>query len=77
MAPLIEKINKVRASLHNVKIKFRKLVKHPKLQQLMKEISTILDSNLGLIKYIRRETLTSLLFVSPLVVSVGEWSLPQ
>jgi len=32
---------------------------------------------LELIKHLRRDTLTSLLFVSPLNVSVEQWELPQ
>lgn len=77
MCRLLDQITLVRKTLHNIKIQIRKLAKHPKLQQLYQEISCILESNLCLIKYIRRETLTSLLFVSPLKVSIDQWELPQ
>jgi hypothetical protein len=74
---LLKKIDSARTILHNIRISIRKLSAHSKLKSVYEMLPDVFDEYLLLIKYLKRETLISLLFVSPLPDSVEHWQLPQ
>ena len=74
---LLKKIDSARTILHNITITIRKLSAHSKLKSVYEMLPDVFDEYLLLIKYLKRETLISLLFVSPLPDSVEHWQLPQ
>ena len=77
MLPLLQRIDQVRTSLHNLTISIRSLSAYSKLEAAFGMVPEILYEYKTLIKYLKKEVLTSLLLVSPLPVGIEHWQLPQ
>ena len=67
----------MRTNLHSIRMSIRLLGADPKLEPVFSMVPEILYEYKTLIKYLKKDVLTSLLLVSQLPLGIEHWQLPQ